>query len=179
MGIGSPAFYYQDSLYTLSDWESKTIRVDKTKGDQSTIVTTFRGLKVGDKTLDVTEEWSLSKGNFWSEISLRASSALPEGMYFATGIVKHLDDLVLGETGSGTYAYTWGKQSFHEQEMGMAVSFSKGFQPKRIEDKLSHTFIFENAKQEVTYKFMAAWSEGIGGVNNVNSFENMVKSSQP
>ena len=79
------------------------------------IRTTFTGLQIGEETFNVIQDWSLAAGQIWSEIELRVLNGnLPDGMYFATGIVKHLPTIESGEYGDYFYLMNWGKQSFHE-----------------------------------------------------------------
>ena len=99
LGIGSPAIYYKDTLYTLSNCEEKTIEILKSDANESTIRTTFMNLKIAGETFDLIQDWTMIAGKPWSEIELKViNGQLPEGMAFATGIVKHLDDIIEGET---------------------------------------------------------------------------------
>ena len=78
-------------------------------------------------------------------------------MYFATGIVKHLPDIKIVDSQDFLYAMNWGKQTFNDENMGMAVISDKDYQPEQIENELTHTFVFRNANSEVKYRFLAVW----------------------
>lgn len=176
LGIGSPAIYYRDSLYTLSDCEEKTLEVLSETGNQSTIRTIFKGLRIEEHRFDLIQDWTLRAGEAWSEITLRVKDQqLPAGMYFASGIVKHLPEIKQGTGGRSFYAMNWGKQSYHKENMGMALVVPQMYQPKAIEDALSHAYIFTDAKQEVSYRFLAAWERDVSGVKNAQEFEDLVK----
>ena len=89
LGLGSPAIWYRDSLYTLSDCDVKTIEVVDNNDKVSTIRTTFKNLKIADKSFDLIQDWSIEAGQPWCEIKLQVPNGeLPEGMSYATGIVS-------------------------------------------------------------------------------------------
>jgi hypothetical protein len=178
LGLGSPAIWYQDSLYTLSECTAKTIEVIENGDDRSLIRTTFAGLKIGEETLDLIQDWSLDAGVSWSEIHLYLKNGtLPEGMFFATGFVKHLPELTIGNTDTYAYLMNWGEQSFHHENMGMAVLAEKVYQPVSIEDEWSHVYIFEKAPQEIRYRFLAAWERDNSGVKDAEGFRHLVEQS--
>lgn len=178
LGLGSPAIWYQDSLYTLSEWAEKTIEVIENGDDRSAIRTTFTGLKIGEETFDLIQDWSLDAGEPWSEIHLYLKSGmLPAGMFFATGFVKHLPASTVGKTDDYAYLMNWGEQSFHHENMGMAVLAEKAYQPVSIDNELSHVYIFEKAPQEVRYRFLAAWERDNNGVKDAQGFRQLVEAS--
>lgn len=178
LGLGSPAIWYQDSLYTLSDCDHKTIEIIENSANISSIRTVFKGLKIADEQFDVVQDWSIEAGQPWSEIQLTVTNGnLPEGMFFATGIVKLLPEIIQGETANFFYAMNWGKQSFHKENMGMAIVANKSFQPQHVADNLSHAYAFKNAKKEVRYRFLAAWERDNNKVKDANGFKNLVEKS--
>ena len=100
---------------------------------------------------------------------------MPKDAHFATGIVKHLDKIQTGQAGQDFYAYTWGKQSFHKDYLGMAIFADNNLQPTAIEDKETHAFIFKQATKEVRYAFMAAWEKGNSQIKNEADFKKLVE----
>jgi hypothetical protein len=179
LGLGSPAIYYKDSLYTLSNCVEKTIQVLENGDNKSSIRTTFKGLMIDDNTFDLIQDWSISADKPWSEIHLRIlGGKLPAGMYFATGIAKHLSDIKRKEDNTYSYLMNWGTQSFHNEDMGMAIIAGRDFMPEQIENNLSHTFVFKNASQEVKYRFLAVWEKDLNRVKDEESFEDLVMRSQ-
>ena len=178
LGLGSPAIYFRDTLFTLSNCREKTIEIVDNSNLISTIRTTFKGLNIEGKTFDVVQDWSIEAGHPWSEIHLIVQDGeLPKGMYFATGIVKHLPEIIQGETSDYFYAMNWGKQSFHKENMGMAVLAEKKYRPEHIVDNLSHAYIFKNANEQVCYRFLSAWERDNNNVKNINGFKQLVEKS--
>ncbi len=178
LGLGSPAIWYQDSLYTFSEWQEKTIEILNDSKSLATIRTTFKGLNVEGEEFDLIQDWSLEAKQPWSEIHLKVLNGnLPAGMSFATGIVKHLPEIIQGETGEYFYAMNWGKQSFHKENMGMAILVKKKYQPKHIADDLSHAYAFGAGSQEVRYRFLSAWERDLNQVKDANRFEQLVENA--
>jgi len=177
LGIGSPAIYYQDSLYTLSDYQQK--RIEIVQDDTTTVLlrTTFTGLKVGGSVFDLVQDWKMQAGAAWSEISLRASEPLPAGMYFATGIVKHLPEIQKATSADYFYAWNWGAQSYHGEQLGMAVIAALAYGPEAIDDTLNHAYVFRHAPQAVSYRFMAAWERDVNGIKEDTAFEAFVRAA--
>ena len=176
LGLGSPAIHYQDTIYTLSDYDKKTIEVLSDDNNSSAVRTTFTGLRIGDKKFDLLQDWNISAGHPSSEITLSITNgSLPDGMYFATGFVKHLPEVITGETPSAFYALNWGMQSFHDQDLGMAVMAKKEHGPEIVPDDLSHVMVFKNAKQKVTYKFMSVWEKDLNKITDIGGFKKIVK----
>ncbi|GLR17086.1 DUF4861 family protein [Portibacter lacus] len=176
LGIGSPGIYYKDTIYTLSDWSAKKIEVIEDGDDKSTIRTTFLDLKIEDHSFTIIQDWSIETGNFYCDIDLKVENgALPEGMHFATGIVKHLPNVTVGQVGNQLYAYTYGKQSYHNHDMGMAVMASSAYEPSEITNDLTHLYIFGNSAKGVKYRFMSQWSLGIDGPKSAMDFQTAVE----
>ena len=175
LGSGSPAIWYKDSIYTLSDCDSKTVEIIKSETDVATIQTVFKGLEIEDQIFDLIQNQSIAAGESWTTVQLQLPSGkLPEGMYFATGIVKHLPDIETGTTENGFFATNWGQQSFHKENMGMAICANKKYEPTLAPDELSHAFYFKNTPTEVTYKVVAAWERDVSNIKNESDFKEVV-----
>ena len=176
LGIGSPAIWYQDSLYALTDCAEKVVEITANEDERASIRTTFKGLKIGDQTLDLVQNWSIEAGQPWCEIQLEVVNGdLPQGMSFATGIVKHLEDYTEQSSNSFRYAFTWGKQSFHEENLGMGVIVPEAFEPEKLPDDLSHVYVFKNSNNKVNYYFLAAWQRDVIGVTDAAGFQALIE----
>lgn len=178
LGLGSPAIYYQDSLYTLSDCDQKTIEIIENGDNKSIIRTTFTQLNIEGQRFNLIQDWSIIAGQPWCEIHLRViDGVLPEGMSFATGIVKHLPEIIVGNTDSCFYAMNWGKQTYHEEYMGMAILASNSYQPEHVADALSHAYRFAKADNEVKYKFLSVWEKDNNNVHDQTAFQLLVNNA--
>ncbi|OAV43130.1 hypothetical protein A3850_000855 [Lewinella sp. 4G2] len=177
LGLGSPAIYTGGEVYALSDCEVKTIEVVESGGDLSLIRTTFKGLKVEGEQFDLVQDWSIAPGDYYSTIELYLPSGeeLPEGMQFATGIVSHLPEATFGQAGDYSYLMNWGKQSYHKEQLGMAIVADTDYAPKQVTDPLSHLMVFENAPQRVSYRLIAVWERDQSGTKDEAGFLNQVR----
>ncbi len=176
LGMGSPAIYYEDRVFALEKATKKTIEVLQTGGNKSVIRTVWTDLKIGKDTMDIVQDWSISAGDYFSTIDLSVKDGkLPYGMHFATGIVSHLPEVTVGSTNDYTYLMNWGKQSYHEENLGMAVMAKGEYGPKAVEDELSHLLVFENAPEKVSYRFMAIWEQDQSKTKDAKGFKNMVE----
>jgi hypothetical protein len=178
LGLGSPAIWYKDSLFTLSQYDEKTIEVLEESNVKSIIRTTFQNLVIDGKSLDLIQDWSIEAGKPWSEIHLKViDGKLPEEMNFATGIVKHLAEIIQGESDDYFYAMNWGIQSYHEEQMGMAILAKKEYQATHVLDDLSHAYAFKNGRQEVKYRFLSVWERDNNNIKDANGFKRLVEQS--
>lgn len=176
LGMGSPAIYYKDSLYTLSSCDKKEIEILESGSNRSMIRTIFTGLTVADKKFDLVQDWSLGAGEIWSEIKLTVLDGnLPDEMKFATGFVKHLPEVIQGSNQDVFYAMNWGNQSFHKEGLGMAIMASTDHQPKQIMDDMSHAYYFDNADKEVSYQFLSVWERDKNKVNDTKGFKQLIE----
>lgn len=176
LGMGSPAIYYQDSVYALENCEKKTIEVTKASGEQSSVRTVWTGLMIGDQKMNVVQDWSIAAGDYFTTIDLSVQGgSLPEGMHFATGIVSHLPEITPGSANGYAYLMNWGEQSYHKEQLGMAVMAEEKYAPKAVEDELSHLLVFENAPEKVSYRFMAVWERDQSGTKDAAAFKAMVE----
>lgn len=178
LGIGSPAIWYKDSIYSFSAYDHKEIKVDIEGGEKAKFSFIFKGLKIAEHSLDIVHEWEIMEDGFHTTNHVKVQNGqLPEGAYFATGIVKHLEKLYSEESSGHLYAYSWGKQGFHKKNLGMAVAMENSYGPEQIEDPLSHAFIFKNAPQEVKYYFLANWEIGNQGAKSAADFKEIILAS--
>jgi len=178
LGLGSPAIWFQDSLYTLSECATKTIEILKNEDSLSVIRTTFRGLDIAGEKIDLIQDWSLAAGHAESAINLRViNGELPAGMFFATGIVQPLPTETTGQAFGQFYAFTWGAQSFHHENLGMAILAAAKYQPTAVANDLSYTYVFRHAKKEVQYHFLAAWERDRSKVTSAEAFQTLIRTT--
>ena len=176
LGIGSPAIWYQDSVYAFTNYTEKTVEVTDDEDEYANIRTTFSNLKIGDVVLDVAQDWSIRAGEPWCEIKLEVlKGKMSQDMHFATGIVKHLEDYTENSSNGFRYAFTWGPQSYHEENMGMGIIMPETLKPDKISNDFSHVYLFRNAENKVNYHFLAAWERDVIGVKSSDEFQLLIE----
>ncbi|MEM1326907.1 MAG: DUF4861 family protein [Bacteroidota bacterium] len=178
LGMGSPAVYLDESVITFSDYQKQTVSVTKDDEETACVTTLFEGLKIGSEIVSIEEEWCLSAGSPMSNVTLKVvKGTLPEGARWATGVVKHLPDYTMGMSDASAYLYTWGKQSYHEEMMGMAVLVDKDINYEYVENAETHLMVAEVTNEPFVYQFGAAWERDVTGIKNAADFEQLLKSA--
>jgi len=95
-------------------------------------------------------------------------------MQFATGIVKHLPEVVVKSSDAAFYAMNWGIQTFHDDNMGMAIVAPEKYQPAMTEDQLNHLVLFGKDHSEVEYSFVSVWERDLNKVTTAEAFMSLV-----
>jgi len=180
LGMGSPGVLYQDSIYTFSNHGEKTVEIIEAKGNVASIRTIFNDLVIGDEKLNLVQDWSLRSGRREADITLRIEDGvLPEGASFVTGVVKHDTDLQVMDTPNGKAVFSWGKQSYHGENMGMAVLAKAEFVARSQSNPLSHLLVFKPGLSTVEYAFMSAWERDVLPVKTQARFQVAVMNAMP
>ncbi|MEM9888094.1 MAG: DUF4861 family protein [Bacteroidota bacterium] len=175
LGIGSPAIYLDGEIITFSDFEAHQVEVSKDENDLACIISTFKGLNIKGIKVDVVEEWCLEAGSPAATVSLSVTKGeLPDGAVFTTGVVKHLPFATIGESDNKAFLYTWGKQSFHHEDLGMAVLVNKDQDYAFPKNKETHLMTIAPKNGQAQYQFLAAWERDVTGVKHEEAFKKMI-----
>lgn len=175
LGIGSPAFYLNDEVITFSEFDQQTVTVTQDDQETACVTTIFEGLTIGQETINLAEEWCLSAGSPVATVKLTIlEGQLPENASWATGVVKHLPNYELVESEDKVLLYTWGKQSFHEENMGMAVQLHRNSSYEYVENEATHLLVVEATEQPFVYHFAAAWERDVMNVKSGAAFKEML-----
>ena len=177
LGMGTPAIYYRDKIYHLGDAEAMSVSTQMTDGGCAQVETLFSDFSIdGGKPFQVKEATTLCPGNRHAEVQVSVvEGRLPAGAVFCTGVVVHDTELQTLETNGSKAVFSWGKQSFHGENMGMAVLAKAEQVDRHQEDPLSHLLIFKEGLSTVNYSFMSAWERDVVPVKTQTAFENAIK----
>jgi len=179
LGMGTPAIYYQDKIYHLGDAREMTVSTRMTEGGCAEVETLFSDIAIeGGKPFSVTETTTLCPGNRHATVQVGASEAgLPKGAAFCTGVVDHDIELQTLDANGRKALFSWGKQSYHGENMGMAVLAKAELVDRHQEDSLSHVLIFKEGLTNVDYTFMSAWERDVVPVKSQAAFEEAIKAA--
>ncbi len=176
LGFGSSGVMVGDSLYTLSDSRRKTVSVTSPGGEIASLRTNFQDLRVGDQLIDLTQDWSLAAGDYGAVVTLAVTKGvLPKGASFVTGLNKLGPAANMLTEGDCTALYTYGDQSFHHENLGMAVMADAEYRPTQGDHRLSHLIVFGKDISKVSYKMLAGWSRGTDAIDTPEKFVALVK----
>ncbi len=159
LGIGSPAIWYQEKAYALSKTAQKDISVIASGPLRSILRVNFEGLEIDTFRLDLSVDFEIQAGHQWTEVRLQSKTPLPEGMKFATGIVKHTDQINAKRYNGVQAYYNWDHQSYHSQQLGFALMAEESQEPVLYDSKLDHLMILNASNEAAAYRFMAVWEE--------------------
>lgn len=159
LGIGSPAIWYREKAYALSQTAKKDINIIANGPLRSILRVTFEGLEVDTFRLDLTVDFEIQAGHQWTEVRLQSETPLPEGMQFATGIVKHTDQINAKRYDGVQAYYNWDNQSYHGQQLGFALMAKEAQGPVLYDSELDHLMVLNASNEAATYRFMAVWEE--------------------
>jgi len=175
LGLASPALWWNGKSYHLGESAKKEVQVVANGPLRSIIRINFTDLEIDSFKLNLTCEMKMQAGHHWTEVSLQSETPLPEGMKFATGIVKHLEAIQSAQAEAVSYIYNWGAQSYHEQGLGMAILAKKESQPRLQTTELDHLMILDGNNQEATYRFIAVWDQGHENIRSAAAFAQLLE----
>ena len=182
LGMAAPAFWSDGKVIPFTEWDKKTIEIIASGPLRSIFKTTFKNLKagtnlsIGRNLVDLEQTIEFRAGERFSDVRLKILKTTHPYIEFCTGIVKNpaAETLQTGLVDGHFFGYTFGKQSFHGDGLGMGVIIKADFNPIRIEDPLSHAVRMRMEKNEVHYRFLAAWALEPNGVKTSEEFGKLV-----
>ena len=182
LGLGAPAFWSDGKVIPFSEWDKKTVEIIASGPLRSIFKTTFKGLKAGVNLLygrnlaDVEQTIELRAGERYTDVCLKILKTTHPYIEFCTGIVKNpaAETLQTGFVDGNFFAFTFGKQSTHDDELGMGVMIKADFNPIPIQDPMSHAIRMRMEKNEIRYRYLATWAMESDGVKTPEKFEKII-----
>lgn len=175
-GIGSPAIAIEDKIYFFTDWDNKTVQVNN-ENDKSTITFSFKGLSIGETKVNVDQILTLRPGNPYTQSDVIVDGKIEGDYKIMTGIVKHpaISASHSMTVKDETILWTYGAQSYHDENLGMAVMSSSEYSPEIMEDEMSYILSMNPKVDKATYYFMADWANGNKGSKDEEAFVENLK----
>ena len=168
LGIGALGIWQQDTVQRVATTDSITCRIVENGPVESLVRTVYYGWQTDAGTTDLTSELSIQAGSRLTRHDIALSNALPN---LCTGIVKLETGQVFSATdGAWSYLATWGPQSLAEDDLGMAVLFRTADLIQLTEDAHSHVAVLRPSDRQLTYYFLAAWSQEPNGIRTESAF---------
>lgn len=165
LGIGSPAIFFSDTVFTISNAER--VSCSTFNGSLlSSVMIKHYGCKILDSMYDITAEYSISA----DDRKTRADITMSRTAYFCTGLAKHSNTELLKSDIKGQWNYIalWGNQTTNNDSLGIALFYDSTSFSRIDEDELNYLVIFE-PENNFTYYFAAAWQQEENGFTR-NSF---------
>jgi len=170
LGIGSPGIWLGDHAERIAVTDSITSRIVGNGPVYAQIQTKYFGWKAGPATCDIVSDLSIAAGSRMTQHDLHITGHLPN---LCTGIVKHEKGVFLEAEpaeSSWTYLATYGAQSLVDDDLGMAILYRNEDLIQLTEDQHSHVVVLQPKEGSLTYYFLAAWTQEIGGIRSQDAF---------
>lgn len=172
IGIGSYGRYDEqnDFVETFKMVKSTAAKVINEK-DYSYAIINYKGWKTWGDAIDVQSRLTIFNRDRFVKVDLTLSNAI-SGL--CTGIVA-FDKIpvkqVTGKNKKWAYIATFGQQTLAKKDdnLGMAVFYPINSFDKYIKTKSTHTVVFKKS-QNVSYYFLAAWSQEPDGIKTETEF---------
>lgn len=172
IGIGSYGRYHEqnDFVETFKMVKSTAAKVINEK-DHSFASINYKGWKTWGDAIDVHSRLTIFNRDRFVKVDLTLSNAI-SGL--CTGIVA-FDKIpvkqVIGKNKKWAYIATFGQQTLAKKDdnLGMAVFYPINSFDKYVKTKSTHTVVFKKT-QNVSYYFLAAWSQEPDGIKTETEF---------
>jgi Domain of unknown function (DUF4861) len=183
LGIGSPAFFTGDSALAFTQWRSKTVEITQRSSTQIQIKTVFEQLISPFGPIDLIQTIDFYPDSRWTQVHLSVERGWQPQLQFCTGVGKHGAASLLSGQSAGSrnlkpqqlsWIGTFGAQSIHGHQLGMAVAAPIRHQPQHRSDQLNELLVLQ-ASPAVEYFFMAAWELDSAHLNTAKQFKKFVK----
>jgi hypothetical protein len=167
LGIGSIGTY-QDSVITISKTDSvycETINNNLISG----IRTIHYGWAVNNKLINSIETLcSITAENRLTKVDLKLDANVDN---ICTGLAKHeYTNFFNSENSEWGYIALGGKQTLANDNLGIAVFYSKSNLIELKEDNLNYIVILKPDNNRLTYYFAAAWEQEQNGIKSKEEF---------
>ena len=167
LGIGSIATFYNNKVVTVTEIDS-TLCMIFDGNLVSEVETTHYGWNL-DKKYNVTTRYSIKANSRITEVNVLPDKGIEN---LCTGLAKHenTEFIVSKEDKDWRYISIWGVQTLENDNLGIAVFYSKSSLVEISGDDLSHFVILKLRDKKLTYYFTAAWEQEGGGIKSKEEF---------
>lgn len=167
LGIGSIATFYNNKVVTVTEIDS-TLCMIFDGNLVSEVETTHYGWNL-DKKYNVTTRYSIKANSRITEVNVLPDKGIEN---LCTGLAKHenTEFIVSKEDKDWGYISIWGVQTLENDNLGIAVFYSKSSLVEISGDDLSHFVILKLRDKKLTYYFTAAWEQERGGIKSKEEF---------
>lgn len=169
LGIGSVGRFVNNAVAHFKEVDSTFAKVENLN-DKSVVKVNYFGWKTNNQKTNLQSTLSIAPDQRYTKHTIQNSEGL-NGI--CTGIVK-LNDLPLiqKESANKKWAYiaTYGKQSIINDGLGMAVLYEVETVEKTFEAEFDHLIQFKPTKKAVSFYFLGAWEQEVGGIKTQEEF---------
>lgn len=175
LGLGSIGMLVDGSAVRVEATDSLISQILENGVVYSSILTDYYGWKTKVDTLNLSSKLTIHAGTRLTHQLLTLSG---DNDMLCTGIVK--DEKATLQTADATptsfaYAATFGPQSLHNDNLGLAVLCAPAYFSGFAEDELSHIMKLKSSGGKLDYYLLAAWELEPAGIKTEEAFIAYVK----
>ncbi|MBN2520107.1 MAG: DUF4861 family protein [Bacteroidales bacterium] len=182
LGAGSLAIQYRDSLYRVTTDKNATFQLISEGPLRSVFKLTFDSLSIEENTIEVEHYITIYAGKYGYESSVKVKGL--DNYYLVTGIVNmHSDSLYHEETDNYICAYTFDKQAYNNEFLGMALiaerpDFVTFFESSETSNQITETYCvkLKNSSNKFNFEFYAGWEISDTVFAKIEGFSDYMKS---
>jgi hypothetical protein len=169
LGIGAIGRYNGTEVLHFKEVDNTSAKVAN-GGKESTVTVNYKGWKTDNDKIDFQSKLSIKPNERHTRHTITASQKI-EGI--CTSIVKFKDiELVKKESADKKWAYiaTYGTQTLVPDKLGMAIFYEVSTVKEQVESQYDHLLVFKPTTAPVTFYFLGAWEQEVGGIKTQEEF---------
>ncbi|MCG9971175.1 DUF4861 family protein [Christiangramia crocea] len=170
LGIGGFGRFMNDTVAHFRNVENTTATINNLESSSSVDIF-YEAWTTGNETIDLEAKLSIFPEGLYTKVELFPSKEI-EGL--ATGIVKHVPELIKKQSDNSKWAYiaTFGAQTLvnDTDKLGMAVFYNTEQLDKIVNGENDHLVIFKPTTEKITYYFLGAWEQQKNGIATKKEF---------
>lgn len=171
LGLGSIGAWDKGKVTRVEKTDSVSCRILENGDIYSSFVVNYNGWRIGERKINVQAHFGIHGG---SRVTIQTLYLSNDYDSLCTGIVKDQAAPVFSRKGDKQqlgYIATYGKQSLHQDELGLAVMFKPENAVALTEDSKSHIVTLKSEQRKLVYYFLASWILEPGGIVEQENFE--------
>ncbi|WP_439131549.1 DUF4861 family protein [Polaribacter sp.] len=170
MGIGGFGRLVSDTIVHFREVENTIATIENTKNSAAVNIH-YKNWKTGNDSIDLKAKLSIFQEDRFTKAELTPSkeiSGISTGIVIAKGI-----DVIKKEGSKWAYIATYGKQTLASppDNLGMALFYNLEEVESQTLGEHDHLVTFKPSTKTVTYYFLGAWEQELGGIKTEAEFK--------
>lgn len=168
LGIGSIGRFINNEVLHFNKVDSTFAKVNNTL-NKSLVAVDYYGWQTAEDKINLNQILSISPDQRYTKNTIHPSKKI-EGI--CTGIVKHGVNYFSKESKNKKWGYiaTYGVQTLVPDKLGMAIFYEIETVKEVTEWEHDYLLLFKPTVNEVSYYFLGAWEQEVGGIKDEKSF---------
>jgi hypothetical protein len=170
LGVGSIGYFNGTNAVRVEVTDSVECKILENGNLFSSITTNYYGWNTGNAKADVSSRLSIHAG---TRLTLNKLDLSADVDNICSGLINDPKGKLFTQDPNDQqfgYIATYGKQSLNDDNLGIAVLFSKTDFMEFTQDEFSHIVKMKPEDGKLAYNFLAAWEGEPGGIKTEEEF---------